>query len=265
METNLIDELVELFSPAHLIKILLVVLAAWGVVRLLRLLLERLAQKFNRYRLQIAGIFPVLRLAIWTAAVFLIIFGILHPSQSVILAVLASSGIAVGLAAQDLIRNVFAGIGMIFNPPFRVGDMVQIGVHYGEVTGVDLILTHLKTFDDNVVVIPNGEVIRQPVSNANRGALVEMVVVEFVLPASVPVHHVKSLAWRAAVSSPFTYLKKPVLVLVEDHFDYTFLSRFKVKAYVLDIRFERLMASDITERLKTLLHKERLFRGPLTS
>ncbi len=258
METNVVHELVELFSAAHLVSTLFVILAAWGIVRALRLVLQRLARKFNRYRLQITGIFPVLRLLIWTCAVALIVFVILDLSQNVLLAVLASSGIAVGLAAQDLIRNVLAGIGMTFNPLFRVGDMVQIGDHYGEVSGVDLIFTSLKTFDDNVVAIPNAEIIKQPVSNANRGALVEMVVVELVLPAGVPVHRVKLLAWRAAVSSPFTYLKNPILVLVEDHFDHTFLSRFKVKAYVLDIRFERLMASDITERLKTLLHKERL-------
>ncbi len=261
MQTNLLNELVELFSAAHLIKIALVLAAAWGAARVLRLLLERLAQKFNRYRLQITGVFPVLRLAIWTGAVAVILFVILHPSKNVVLAVLASSGIAVGLAAQDLIRNVLAGIGMTFKPLFRVGDMVQIGEHYGEVAEVDLIVTNLRTFEDNVVAIPNAEVIKQPVSNANRGALVEMVVVEFVLPAGVPVQRVKSLAWRAAVSSPYTFLKKPIEVLVEDHFDYTFLSRFKVKAYVLDIRFERLMASDITERLKTLLHKERLLPG----
>jgi hypothetical protein len=37
---------------------------------------------------------------------------------------------------------------------------------------------------------------------------------------------------------------------VEDRFDYKPLTVFKVKAYVMDVRFERLMASDITERIK---------------
>ena len=58
------------------------------------------------------------------------------------------------------------------------------------------------------------------------------------------------LKQEAALCSPYVYRKNPVVVLVEDLFDHGFLSVFKVKAYVVDVRFERLMASDITERIK---------------
>lgn len=39
-------------------------------------------------------------------------------------------------------------------------------------------------------------------------------------------------------------------VLVEDRYEYGFLTMFKVKAYAMDVRFEPFMASDITERIK---------------
>jgi hypothetical protein len=73
---------------------------------------------------------------------------------------------------------------------------------------------------------------------------------------------------EAALCSPYVYLKNPVDVLVEDRSDHGFLSIFKVKAYVMDVRFERLMASDITERIKEavndrgILPKKRLFPLP---
>jgi len=58
---------------------------------------------------------------------------------------------------------------------------------------------------------------------------------------------------------------------VEDRFDHGFLSVFKVKAYVMDARFERLIASDITERIKEeitargILPKERLLSHAASS
>jgi small-conductance mechanosensitive channel len=256
MDESLLKEFSNILAPAQIVKAAVVIAMAWISIHFLRILLEKLAKQFNKYRLQISRLFPILRLFIWTSAIGFIILGVLRPSENVVLAVLASSGIAVGLAAQDMIRNVFAGIMMLFNPPFGVGDMVRVAGHYGEVISLNLNVTRLRTFDDNVVVIPNAEVFKQAVSNANSGELTEMVVTEFALPATVDVQAVKALAWKAAASSPYTYLKKPISVLVQDRFDHTFLSTFKIKAYVLDIRLERILASDIMERVKTELAEQ---------
>ena len=261
MDENLVKEFAKLFSIGQFVKIGLVLLFAWGIGRGLKTLEKRLAQQFNRYRLQIARIFPFIRLFVWLLALGFILFRIIRPSESVALAVLASSGIAIGLAAQDLIRNAFSGMMMLFNPPYRVGDMVRVGGHYGEVIDLNLIVTRLKTFDDDTIFISNSEVFRQPVSNANAGELTEMVVVDLMLPATVDIAEVKKIARDSAVCSPYTYLKKPISIVVEDHFDHAFLTRFKIKAYLVDVRLERRLASDIIERAKTAL----LSRGILTA
>jgi len=175
---------------------------------------------------------------------------VFHPPLPTILAIGASAGLAIGLGAQDLMKNVIAGIVILFDRPFRIGDMVEIQDNYGEVINIGLRATSLRTFDDSTVLVPNSVVLNQIVSNSNTGALDEQVVISFRLPASVDIRQVKDLAWEAAACSPYVYLKKPIIVLVEDVFDRAFLTQFKVKAYVLDIRLERLFASDITERLK---------------
>ena len=56
------------------------------------------------------------------------------------------------------------------------------------------------------------------------------------------------MATEAALASPYTFLKKPVSVTVESRYEFGFLLRLVIKAYVVDIRFERLLSSDITER-----------------
>jgi small-conductance mechanosensitive channel len=249
---------VENFSPLRIAAALVFFLLTWGFLRGMRLLAEILASKFTRYRLFISSAYPVLRLLVWVGALAFVIFAIFSPPFNTIIAISASAGLAVGLGAQDLIKNVIAGILILMDRPFRVGDMIQVGDHYGEVRNIGLRSTRVQTFDDSSVTLPNSLVLGEAVSNSNSGALDEMVVVEFHLPANTDVQMVKELAREAAACSPYVYLKKPIAVLVDDRFDRTFLTRLKIKAYVLDIRLERLLASDITERLKSELLKRGL-------
>jgi hypothetical protein len=74
------------------------------------------------------------------------------------------------------------------------------------------------------------------------------VVASIFLPSSVDIDHVKEVAYRAAHSSRYVYLKKPVVVIVENKvFEQNFAVEVKIKAYVLDIRYEFLLKSEITE------------------
>jgi small-conductance mechanosensitive channel len=254
MQEDAIAELVELFSISRLFQVVLVVAIAWLLLRILHVGLQQLIKRFPRYRLQMGQVFPVIRIFIWFLVVAYIIFGLIKPPQTIVFAVLGSLGLAVGLAAQGGVRNLLAGVMMIFNPPFRVGDMVHFGGHYGEVTRLDLSVTWLRTLDDNVIMVPNSAVLENAVANANSGELSEMVVINVDLPRTIPIQEVRSLAIEAAVSSPYTYLRKPVSVTVESRYDFGFLLRLVIKAYVVDVRLERLLSSDITERFIEALH-----------
>ncbi len=258
MQESAFATLIQLFSWGRVFESLLVIALVIGLLWLLQLASQRLSERLNRYRLQINRLYPVIRLTVWTLAIAYILLGVFKPPTNVILAVLASAGIALGLGAQDIIRNVFAGIVMVFNRPFHIGDMVNISGHYGEVIHIDLASTRLQTFDDNVISVPNAEVLKQAVVNSNAGQLTEMIVVSFDLPASVDVAGVKALLWEATASSPYTYLKKPISVVVSDRFERTFLTRFTIKVYVVDVRLERVLASDITERVKFALSERGL-------
>jgi small-conductance mechanosensitive channel len=254
MEEDIVNELVELFSISRLLQVALVVAFTWLLLRIIHISLQQLIQRFPRYRLQMGQIFPVIRIFMWFLAIAYIIFGLIKPPQTIVFAVLGSLGLAIGLAAQGGVRNLLAGVMMIFNPPFRVGDMVHFGGHYGEVIRLDLSVTWLRTLDDSVIMVPNSAVLENAVANANSGELSEMVVVKIDLPRAIPIQEVRALATEAAIASPYTFLKKPVSVTVESRYDYDFLLRLVIKAYVVDVRLERLLASDITERFVEALH-----------
>lgn len=248
-----IKSVTEILTTGHIVTALIIVAAVWLMLKTIQYLANALAKRFSRYRIQITGAVPLLRIVIWAVTVYVVIVKVFNPPQETLLAMLASTGLAVGLAAQDVIRNVISGALILFEQPFRVGDMVNIDGHYGEVQSIGLRSISIRTFDDNTITVPNATVTGQPVSNANSGALNEMVVISFLLPATVNIQTVKELAWEAAACSPYAYLRKPIVVLVEDVFNRSFLNRFIIKAYVLDVRFERKFASDVLERVKKAL------------
>jgi small-conductance mechanosensitive channel len=256
MQEDTIAQLTELLSVSRLLQVAIVLLFIWLLLRIFHFGLQHLMQRFPRYRLQMGQVYPVIRIVTWSLCILYIVFGIIQPPQAIVFAVLGSVGLAVGLAAQGGVRNLLAGVMMIFNPPFRVGDMVKFGGYYGEVIRLDLSVTMLRTQDDNVVMVPNSVVLENAVANSNSGELSEMVVVNIDLPQTTPVQQARTLAMEAAISSPYTYLKKPVSVVVESRYDYDFLLRLVIKAYVIDVRLERMLASDITERyLEAMLIK----------
>jgi hypothetical protein len=76
------------------------------------------------------------------------------------------------------------------------------------------------------------------------------VAIELYLPIDVDIRYAKKIAYEAAATSRFVYLNKPIVVMVQDMYDKGFLTKLKVKAYVLDTRYEFAFASDVSERAK---------------
>jgi small-conductance mechanosensitive channel len=250
MQPETMQSLTELLAPGRIFTAILTLAGAWLVLKFVYALLHLLSRRFTKHRLQIGRLFPVTRLVVWAVAIYFVVVVIFRPQANAVLTVTASAGLAIGLAAQEIVRNVLAGIFILFDEPFRVGDMVQIGGHYGEVLSIGVRSTRIRTFDDSTVAVPNAMMISDAVINSNSGSLDEMVVIDFALPASVDIPAVKDLAAQAAASSPYVYLKKPIVVVISDDFNRTFLTRFKIRCYVLDVRLERVLASDVVERLK---------------
>lgn len=119
--------------------------------------------------------------------------------------------------------------------------------------------TRIVTPDDSVVSIPNADIVSNSVSNTNSGALDCQVVIEVFLPAKTDIDQVKEIAFKAAISSRYVYLKKPIVVMTANQVhEQNYVMVCKVKAYVLDIRYEFLLKSDITELIMNELNARNL-------
>lgn len=84
------------------------------------------------------------------------------------LAGLGVVGFTIGFALQDVSKNFVAGLLLLLQQPFNIGDVIEVKGFTGTVTDVDLRATVLRTVDGRVVLIPNADVFTNPIVNINR-------------------------------------------------------------------------------------------------
>ncbi|MFU8842425.1 MAG: mechanosensitive ion channel family protein [Bacteroidales bacterium] len=242
------SEVLNIISFSNILWTIILLLIGYLLIRFLIKILELFAERSARLRITIKSLIPIIRVVIWSIIIFAIVKGIYNPPIETLLAATASIAIAVGLAAQDLLKNVFGGIMLLFDRPFQVGDKIESGKYYGEVIQIGLRATRIVTPDDSTVSIPNMELMNTPVSNVNYGALNCQVVAEIILPISVDTQKARKIAIESAQVSKFVYLNKPIVVLFfnEMHQRKSYL-KMRIKAYVMDIRYEFEFKSDMTE------------------
>jgi small-conductance mechanosensitive channel len=77
-------------------------------------------------------------------------------------------GIVIGLSLQDILRNFFAGIWVLVERPFRIGDTIDISGYAGLVEEISFRTTQLRTADGRQVIVPNGDFMTKPVVNLTR-------------------------------------------------------------------------------------------------
>lgn len=247
-------EVLTRFTITNIFYAALTLATAWLLVRLSDALLDVLSRKAARARFFFKLLAPLLRFSLWIVSA-IVLLSIFSPSRDTLFAVLASVGIALGLGAQDLVKNIIGGLVILADRPYQVGDRVKIGDAYGEIDHIGLRSTKLTTPDDTRVTIPNSDILTGKAWNANSGVPDCQVVTDLFMPHDTDPSEVMEIAYEAAYSSPYLLLSKPVVVLVQDRFDYSPYTMLRVKAYVYDHRFEPRFQSDITIRAKAELSR----------
>lgn len=85
-----------------------------------------------------------------------------------LIAGLGLGGLAIGLAAQDTIKNFFGSVNIALDRPFQVGDWVKINDTEGTVESVGLRSSRIRTFYNSEVTLPNGSIMNASVDNMGR-------------------------------------------------------------------------------------------------
>ena len=248
MDTSSFLQFIDLEGIPAALAILVVGLV---LLRIVTRTLDRLGERLADRRLLLKQIAALVRFAAW----FLLLLGtassVLVLRSEALLAIAGSLGVAFGFAFKDLLASLMAGVILLFDRPFQVGDRVSYGGYYGEVTEIGLRSVRLVTLDDNLVTVPNSNFLSQAVASANAGALDCMVVVPVYIAGAEDFAKARDLVEEAAFTSPWVFLEKPVVTQISDEFlGERFVTIIRLKAYVIDARFEKTFASDVTQRIK---------------
>ena len=108
----------------------------------------------------------VLNAVVWVAAIAI---GFAVAGYGAFLSAFAVFGgaiaLAVGFAAQDLLGNFVAGVFILKDKPFEVGDWIEWDGNSGRVEEIDLRVSRVRTFDNELVTVPNGDLANNAVTN----------------------------------------------------------------------------------------------------
>jgi len=110
--------------------------------------------KITRWSVIVLGIVAALQQVGFNLTAFLTGLGIL--------------GFTVGFALQDVSKNFIAGLLLLLEQPFDIGDTIEVGKHLGTVANVEIRATEIYTVDGQNVIIPNAEVFTSPIKNYSR-------------------------------------------------------------------------------------------------
>ena len=263
-DNGLINDLIGLFEIFNIYTLLLLFLGGiliWAVNTGLTRLSGRLMEKVPTRRFLILQVSTLLSFALYIFGTIGLVVGILQPPREFLIAAGGAGAVALGFALKDVVASLVAGVLLLFDRPFRVGDRVTFNGTYGEIVSIGLRTVRLVTLDDNLVTIPNSRFITDVVASGNAGELDMMVVTDFHIHLKADIIEARKLIEEVVVTSRFAYLKKPVTFAIEEvEVARTLGIRLRTKAYVLDVRYEKEFQSDVVTRVTHLFRQHGIER-----
>ena len=249
-DAEMLQDIVELSRCTGVLSSLFVVFAAYVALRFVRNSVERLSHQFTTRRLVFQKVETFFQFIVYVVTSVLVITLSLRLDQRIVAVIGGTVAVAVGLSIKDLVASFIAGIMVMIDRPFQVGDRVEFGGQYGDITAIGLRSVRMQTLDDNTVTIPNNKFLTDVTSSGNYGALDMQVGMSFYIGLDQDVEKARQIITEAAVSSRHIYLPKPVVVLVQQvlHDNYVAI-HLRLKAYVNDTRYEKAFETDINLRV----------------
>lgn len=164
------------FTPQRVVlgagKALVIVAFTWTLLRAIDLMSTRAQRRFVQHR-QLAAVSMVplgrriLKIGVTAFALMAALenFGF---NVTGIAAGLGIGGLAIALAAQKTVENLFGGVTLIADQPVRVGDFCRFGDTQGVVEDIGLRSTRIRTLDRTVITVPNATFSAMPLENLSR-------------------------------------------------------------------------------------------------
>ncbi|RAV30170.1 mechanosensitive ion channel family protein [Sinomicrobium soli] len=167
METQMwIDKGIQLvmeYAPKILLAIAIWFIGLWifgNIVKYARKIMEK-----RRYEAGLRNFLATLLSWALKILLIIVILGTLGVETMSFAAVIASAGLAIGLALQGSLANFAGGVLILIFKPFRVGDFIEAQGLSGTVKEIGIVNTTLTTFGNQLAIIPNGKLSNENIVN----------------------------------------------------------------------------------------------------
>ncbi|HTV24262.1 MAG TPA: mechanosensitive ion channel domain-containing protein [Polyangiaceae bacterium] len=225
-------------------------IGALFAIRLIENFGDRMSLRFSNRRPTIQKLQTSLRFFLYLATIALIASLSIRLDPTALTVIGGALAFAVGFALRDLVASFIAGITIMFDRPFQVGDRVSYGGEYGDIIKIGLRSVRMNTLDHNIITIPNNKVFTDVTSSGNYGALEMQVAMDFYIGVDQDATLAADVIREACLTSPYVYLDQPIPVLAKQVIlqDYVAV-HLKARPYVFDCKYEKPFETDVHFRV----------------
>ena len=171
-----------------------------------------------------------------------------------LIATSAVTSLVLGLALQPILSNFFAGLVISIEKPFRINDWIKVGDLEGRVAAITWRTTHLRTRDNDNLVIPNGKLADERVLNYYYPHPVHMERIKVPVHFDEPPYRVRRVLLDCAAAVP-EVLDKPAPDVYVLSFEASAILH-ELRIWVEDVATAPRIASDLRSRIWESLHRE---------
>ena len=174
----------------------------------------------------------VVALVIFVVALLFVLSFAYHAERG-LKSVVATSGVVaviLGLAGQNLLGGIIAGMSLQINRPYKVTDWLKVGDTHGEVMEINWRSTRLRTNDGIYLDIPNNEIVKSTIVNLHYPTEVHAMRIRVGVDYNVPPNRVKDALTRAAQSAVNVLPEPKVRVFLVDFADHAVI--YEIKYYM---------------------------------
>lgn len=264
-ELQVMTTLAEVVKPTGIFMSIILFIIVWAVLKVVKSIVQDLSDVFAEKRLLLQKALVFFQFIVYFSAVSTAVLLSFEFSKELLAILGGTLAVAVGFAMKDIAASIVAGIIIMFDRPFQVGDRVLFSGEYGDITAIGLRSVKMNTLDDNVITIPNNKFLNELTSCGNYGELDMQVAIHFYIGVDEDLQLAQNIIREAATLSKYVYLKKPINVLVSQVLTTNFVTyKLTLKVYVLDTKYEKPLETDITLRVNEQLKKQKVALPTMT-
>ncbi|MEO7331436.1 MAG: mechanosensitive ion channel domain-containing protein [Minicystis sp.] len=228
----------------------LVVVGSLFLIRMVENFGDRLSGRFSNRRPTIQKIQTTVRFFVYLATIAVTASLSIRLDSTALTVIGGALAFAVGFALRDLVASFIAGITIMFDRPFQVGDRVSYGGEYGDIIKIGLRSVRMNTLSHNIITIPNNKVFTDVTSSGNYGALEMQVAMDFYIGLDQDAKLAAEIIREACLTSPYVFLEQPIPVLAKQVILQNYIAfHLKARPYVFDCKYEEPFETDVHFRV----------------